>query len=63
MNTKHYAFLASSFIAVAALTTVATHGQGPIPGRNVNMVAGTDKFTGDPYLQRQNDPSIAVSTL
>jgi hypothetical protein len=31
-------------------------------GRNVNMVAGTDFLTGDPYLQRQNEPSIAVST-
>jgi hypothetical protein len=26
------------------------------------MVAGTDFLTGDPYLQRQNEPSIAVST-
>jgi hypothetical protein len=28
----------------------------------VNMVAGTDFLIGDPYLQRQNEPSIAVST-
>jgi len=33
-----------------------------IAGRNINMVAGTDFLTGDPYLQRQNEPSIAVST-
>jgi hypothetical protein len=32
------------------------------PGRNVNMVAGTDWPGGDPFLQRQNEPSIAVST-
>ncbi|MCK4824937.1 hypothetical protein KA005_54810, partial [bacterium] len=35
---------------------------GLIAGRNVNMVSGTDFLTGDPYLQRQNEPSIAVST-
>jgi hypothetical protein len=33
-----------------------------IVGRNVNMVSGTSFVGGDPYLQRQNEPSIAVST-
>jgi len=33
-----------------------------IVGRNVNMVSGTEWPDGDPYLQRQNEPSIAVST-
>lgn len=33
-----------------------------IPGRNVNMVAGTEWPGGDPFLQRQNEPSIAAST-
>jgi uncharacterized delta-60 repeat protein len=33
-----------------------------IAGRNVNMVAGTQLPDGDPYLQRQNEPSGAVST-
>ena len=36
--------------------------QGIIAGRNVNMVSGTTLPHGDPYLQRQNEPSIAVST-
>jgi hypothetical protein len=31
-------------------------------GPNVNMVAGTTWPDGDPFLQRQNEPSIAVST-
>jgi len=31
-------------------------------GRNVNMVSGTTLPDGDPYLQRQNEPSLAVST-
>jgi hypothetical protein len=33
-----------------------------IPGRNVNMVSGTSWPDGDPFLQRQNEGSIAVST-
>ena len=41
-----------------ALTTI----NAQIPGRNVNMVAGTQWPGGDPHLQRQNEPSIAAST-
>ena len=33
-----------------------------IAGRNVNMVSGITLPNGDPWLQRQNEPSIAVST-
>ena len=33
-----------------------------IPGSNVNMVSGMTWPDGDPFLQRQNEPSIAVST-
>jgi hypothetical protein len=33
-----------------------------IPGENVNMVTGTSWPGGDPFLQRQNEPSIAVSS-
>src|SRR6476620_10934979 len=36
--------------------------QSPSAGANVNMVSGTDWTTGDPFLQRQNEPSSAVST-
>ena len=32
------------------------------PGRNVNMVSGTEWPGGDPYLRQQNEPNIAVST-
>jgi hypothetical protein len=31
------------------------------PGRNVNMVAGTELPFGDPFLQRQNEPECALS--
>ena len=51
-------------IAVAALLVVQTSaGQAPPQtGANVNMAAGTELPNGDPFLQRQNEPSIAVST-
>jgi Putative Ig domain/Galactose oxidase, central domain/Kelch motif len=35
---------------------------GQIVGPNVNMVSGTQWPGGDPFLQRQNEPSIAVSS-
>src|SRR5713226_10248261 len=48
---------------VAGLTCVqSAWAQGPTPGQNVNMVSGTQWPGGDPFLQRQNEPSIAVST-
>lgn len=33
-----------------------------IAGQNVNMVSGTTWPDGDPFLQRQNEPTIALST-
>lgn len=33
-----------------------------VAGQNVNMVSGTNWTNGDPFLQRQNEPSIAVSS-
>ena len=36
--------------------------QTSLAGENVNMVSGTDWTTGDPFLERQNEPSITVST-
>src|SRR6187431_3742617 len=41
-----------------ALATISAQ----VPGRNVNMVSGTTHPDGDPFLQRQNEPSIAAST-
>src|SRR5690348_4322479 len=42
------------------LYSVALFAQ--IPGVNVNMVSGTTWPDGDPFLQRQNEPSLAVSS-
>ena len=33
-----------------------------IAGQNINMVSGTEWPDGDPFLQRQNEPTIGVST-
>jgi hypothetical protein len=48
------AFLAALLIPSECVAQVA--------GQNVNMVSGTQWPTGDPFLQRQNEPSMAVST-
>src|SRR5689334_14142932 len=51
--------LAGIVVAVGlAFTTISAQ----IPGRNINMVAGNTWPNGDPYLQRQNEPSIGAST-
>ena len=43
--------LSGIVVAIAiAITTLSAQ----IPGRNVNMVAGTKWPEGDPFLQRQN---------
>ena len=47
---------------LAALVLAATTIQAQIPGRNVNMVSGVGWPDGDPFLQRQNEPSVAAST-
>jgi hypothetical protein len=66
----------SSYLFVVFLAVVLIWGlagsrlssQAPTPaaavisGRNVNMVSGTTLPGGDPWLQRQNEPSIAVSS-
>ena len=55
--------LSLRFGAAAAIAVVcAALLDAQVPGRNVNMVSGRDPVTGDPYLQRQNEPSIAAST-
>ncbi len=49
------------FLPIALLLTVVP-ASGQIPGLNVNMVSGTTWPDGDPFLQRQNEPSMAVSS-
>ena len=49
-------------LAVCLFLAGQAHAQTVIAGPNVNMVSGTTWPDGDPFLQRQNEPSIAVST-
>lgn len=54
---RHVVSVLFSVIFLVALTV-----QAQVPGQNVNMVSGTKWPGGDPFLQRQNEPSLAVST-
>ena len=47
--------------AALALSMAQLYAQ-VVPGKNVNMVAGTTWPDGDPFLQRQNEGVIATST-
>jgi len=54
----------SAFVTAltAALATAAIAVHAQVPGPNVNMVSGTTLPEGDPFLQRQNEPSGSVGT-
>ena len=62
MPFRHDAHRYSRRLAALLFPVCAVALQAQIPGRNVNMVSGTTLYDGDPFLQRQNEPSIAVST-
>ena len=49
-------------LAAVAIASGQTRLPAPLPGPNVNMVSGTEYPNGDPFLQRQNEPSINHST-
>ena len=55
-----------SWLAVFCILclAIASYAQSPnpTPGQSVNMVSGTEWPFGDPFLERQNEPSLAVST-
>jgi hypothetical protein len=49
--------------ALLASLLVSVPAAAQIVGENVNMVSGTQWPGGDPFLQRQNEPTIAVSSV
>ena len=57
MASRRFALALAAAVALGSTLITAQ-----IPGRNVNMVSGQVWPTGDPFLQRQNEPSIAAST-
>lgn len=54
----------ASFICLTLLliSLFGATGYAQEPGQNVNMVSGTVWPYGDPFLERQDEPSLAVST-
>lgn len=72
MNKKYrlifIALLTATFMAITGVWTNSQYWieqnaeDELIAGQNVNMVAGDTLPDGDPWLQRQNEPSLAVST-
>ncbi len=72
MRGKQVLVISLFVIAIVAIAVVPTEPQNYeiqangdpdlLAGRNVNMISGITLPDGDPYLQRQNEPSIAVST-
>lgn len=62
MNFSVRCFCALILLAVSSVLLFAPAVQAQVTGQNVNMVSGTQWPTGDPFLQRQNEPSMAVST-
>src|ERR1700757_459973 len=58
MRTDRY----NRFCACAAILFFSSALLAQVAGQNINMVSGTTCPAGDPFLQRQNEPSMAVST-
>ncbi len=55
--------LLAYFVSLLVLSVaVSAPANAQTASRNVNMVSGTQWPNGDPFLQRQNEPSLAVST-
>ncbi|HVP65992.1 MAG TPA: Ig-like domain repeat protein [Anaeromyxobacteraceae bacterium] len=50
-------------LASLAVVAAPQRSAAQVVGENVNIVSGTQWPGGDPYLQRQNEPSIAVSSV
>jgi uncharacterized protein YjbI with pentapeptide repeats len=55
-------FSGRTFFSAIILVVMPLTAQVPVAGPNVNMVSGTGWPGGDPFLQRQNEPSMAVSS-
>ncbi len=49
-------------LGATLLLTWAATAFAQVPGNNVNMVSGTSLPGGDPFLQRQDEPSVAISS-
>jgi hypothetical protein len=62
VNSSPRSFCALALLILCGVLTLTPVAKAQVAGQNVNMVSGTQWPTGDPFLQRQNEPSMAVST-
>ncbi|MCR4374113.1 MAG: hypothetical protein NUW22_04630 [Acidobacteria bacterium] len=64
-GTRLYVAAFCAVVLAGGAGDVRSSAQAPmelVVSRNVNMVSGQALPNGDPYLQRQNEPSVAAST-
>ena len=54
--------LAATFAVALFATIIPRLATAQVAGQSVNMVTGTEWPGGDPFLERQNEPSMAVSS-
>src|ERR1700756_3675930 len=62
MSSRARAYPGLAAFAVLCSFFMTSPATAQVAGPNVNMVSGTQWPGGDPFLQRQNEPSIAVSS-
>src|SRR5246127_3439850 len=62
MSSRARAYPGLAAFAVLCSFFMTSPATAQVAGQNVNMVSGTSWPGGDPFLQRQNEPSMAVST-
>ena len=64
MNAQSFSWGRLASFVVGFLVSISTAlAASPVAGPNVNMVTGTQWPAGDPLLTKQNEPSIAVSSV
>jgi len=59
---EEYAMFVRRLVVSVVLMFCCGVAVGQFAGQNINMVSGTNWPAGDPFLQRQNEPSMAVSS-
>ena len=69
VSTRVLVTCAAALVGVMAANPRSATAQSLVAGQNVNMVGGpwsydpaTGRIVGDPFLQRQNEPSLAISS-
>jgi hypothetical protein len=58
----HLRFSRLVLVLCCCIPTLFASVSAQVAGRNVNMVSGGSFPGGDPFLQKQNEPSLAIST-